>query len=145
MIFNNNSPYTTEWSVASTFCQDSGIILKFESSESSKYIRTLDMGLFSCFDHEREHLIFETRLHIKDIFVTKEGAWIGYKWMRMLSLYDLLVHGSVVHNKYLLKAKNQKRLHKQLKLIYHLHRSGTEVPRDEAPNGHKHGTKLSNT
>eukprot|EP01084_Bolivina_argentea_P207998 354768_1 len=67
--FNAPTSTTTESSIATEFGNDTGIVIKFESSESSQYIRTLDMGLFSCFDRESEHLIFETRLHIKDIFI----------------------------------------------------------------------------
>eukprot|EP01084_Bolivina_argentea_P069854 127038_1 len=67
------------------------------------------MGLFSCFDRESEHLIFETRLHIKDIWIPTEGLWVGPKMMNALSLYDLIVHGNIV-NKRLLKDKIQNRL-----------------------------------
>eukprot|EP01084_Bolivina_argentea_P048117 88672_1 len=71
--FDAPTSTTTETSVALTFCESGsqGIVLKFMSSDSSEYIKTLDMGLFSCFDHECEHLIFETRLHIKDIYVPR--------------------------------------------------------------------------
>eukprot|EP01084_Bolivina_argentea_P238311 400377_1 len=59
--FNQPTSTTTSAQIASNFCSGGGIVLRFESSESSKHIRTLDMGLFSCFDAEEEHLIFETR------------------------------------------------------------------------------------
>eukprot|EP01084_Bolivina_argentea_P312078 540272_1 len=75
--FDAPTSTTTASSVATEFGADTGIVIKFESSESSKYIRTLDMGLFSCFDRESEHLIFETRLHIKDIWIPTEGLWVG--------------------------------------------------------------------
>eukprot|EP01084_Bolivina_argentea_P072149 131035_1 len=74
--FDAPTSTTTASSVAQTFCDDRGIVIKFESSDSSKMIRTLDMSLFTCFDHEEEHLIFETRLHIKDIWIPREKGWI---------------------------------------------------------------------
>eukprot|EP01084_Bolivina_argentea_P038386 70964_1 len=52
---------TTASSVAGTFGGGAGIVMKLESCESTKYIRTVDMDVFTCFDHEEEHLIFETR------------------------------------------------------------------------------------
>eukprot|EP01084_Bolivina_argentea_P083744 151611_1 len=108
---------TTEPAVAVSFGQGNGIILKFESCDSSRYIRTLDMGLFSCFDEEYEHLIFETRVHMKDIAIPSEKGWIGYKWMKVILLYDLLVQGRIIHNSQLLKKGNQNRLCKMLQLI----------------------------
>eukprot|EP01084_Bolivina_argentea_P261051 441018_1 len=115
--FNAPTSTTTASSVATEFGADMGIILKFKSSESSEYIRTLDMSLFSCFERESEHLIFETRLHVNDIFIPTERLWIGSKLMNILSLYDLLAHGNIVHQKRLLKQSNQKRLCKLLKSI----------------------------
>eukprot|EP01084_Bolivina_argentea_P083737 151602_1 len=100
--FNAPTSTTTEQSIGLEFGHGTGILIKFESSESSKYIRTLNMSLFSCFDRESEHLIFETRLHIKDIFVPTERQWMGNAYMKPLSLYDLLDHGNNVHRKYLL-------------------------------------------
>eukprot|EP01084_Bolivina_argentea_P022961 42733_1 len=70
--FSAPTSTTTVHQVALTFC-DQGIMLKFESSDSSAYIKALDMGPFTCFDHEHEYLIFETRLHIRDIFVPREN------------------------------------------------------------------------
>eukprot|EP01084_Bolivina_argentea_P317904 551223_1 len=61
--FDAPTSTTTETGVALSFCNDRGIVIMFESSDSSKHIRSLDMSLFTCFDHEEEHLIFETRLH----------------------------------------------------------------------------------
>eukprot|EP01084_Bolivina_argentea_P300041 517257_1 len=75
--FDAPTSTTTASSVATEFGAATGIVIKFESSESSKYIRTLDMGLYTCFDRESEHLIFEARLHIMDIFVPNEKLWIG--------------------------------------------------------------------
>eukprot|EP01083_Nonionella_stella_P080509 221309_1 len=115
-FFDAPTSTTSDSSVAQRFCDGNGIVLKFESSESSKYIRTLDMGLFSCFE-ESEHLIFETRLHIKDIAIPSEASWIGDDWIKTLSLYDLLIHGGTVHNRELLKKKIQKRLCKLLQRI----------------------------
>eukprot|EP01084_Bolivina_argentea_P083742 151608_1 len=110
---------TSAMSIAQNFSTDSGIILKLVSNESSEHIRTLDMSLFSCFDSEEEHLIFETRLHIKDIAIPAEGGWIGKKYMNAISLYDILIHGGSVHKKelFLLKKGNQNRLCKLLKSI----------------------------
>eukprot|EP01084_Bolivina_argentea_P107588 192361_1 len=59
--FDAPTSTTTASSVATSF-GSTGIVVKFESSESSKYIRTLDMAPFCLFDKEEEHLIFETRL-----------------------------------------------------------------------------------
>eukprot|EP01084_Bolivina_argentea_P147563 258159_1 len=56
---------TTAQSIACNFGGGAGIVMKLESSESMQHIKTLDMDVFSCFEHEEEHLIFETRLHIK--------------------------------------------------------------------------------
>ena len=68
------------------------------------------MSVFTCYDNEEEHLIFETRLHIKDIWIPREKVWIGKKWMKRLSLFDLIIHGTSVHNEYLLTKKNQQKL-----------------------------------
>eukprot|EP01084_Bolivina_argentea_P068170 124069_1 len=57
---------TTARSVACNFGGGAGIVMALESSRSTKYIKTLDMDLFTCFHDEEEHLIFETRLHIKN-------------------------------------------------------------------------------
>eukprot|EP01084_Bolivina_argentea_P204512 349258_1 len=94
-----------------------GIVMELKSSDSSEYIKTLDMNLFSCFPHEEEHLIFETRLHINDIFIPKNKQWIGADLMLPLSLYDLLIHGSFIHNNALLKKKHQKKLFKILQNV----------------------------
>eukprot|EP01084_Bolivina_argentea_P159457 277713_1 len=114
--FDAPTSTTIESSVAGSFCNDRGIIMKLETSDSSQYIKTLDMSLFSRFDHESEHLIFETRLHIKDIFIpdTRGSVWVGNKIIQQLSLYDLLIKGNTIHSKYLLKKKTQKGLHKML-------------------------------
>eukprot|EP01084_Bolivina_argentea_P214608 364334_1 len=116
-VFDAPTSTTTAASVASGFCNDQGIVAKFESCDSLKNIRSLDMSLFTCFDNEEEHLIFETRLHIKDIFIPSENVWIGKKWMNKLSLYDLLIHANDIYDECLLKKKNQKNLCKTLKHI----------------------------
>eukprot|EP01084_Bolivina_argentea_P260493 439937_1 len=90
--FDAPTSTTTASNVATNF-GETGIVIKFESSESTKYIRTLDMGSFTCYHNEEEHLIFETRLHIKDIFIPRSKLWIGSKLMKRLSLFDLLIHG----------------------------------------------------
>eukprot|EP01084_Bolivina_argentea_P257107 433081_1 len=69
--FNAPTSTTTAASVAESYGQERGIVLTFESSESEKYIKTLDMDPFTCYHNEEEHLIFETRLHIKDIFLQR--------------------------------------------------------------------------
>eukprot|EP01084_Bolivina_argentea_P271196 461367_1 len=107
--FDAPTSTTTQDSVALSFGEN-GIMIKFESCDSTKYIKTLDMSLFTCYDHEEEHLIFETRLHINDIWIPNDRLWIGKQLMRSLSLYDLLVHGHTVHNQQLLKSKVQNRL-----------------------------------
>eukprot|EP01084_Bolivina_argentea_P167640 290909_1 len=101
---------TTASSVALSFGNSTGVVMKLVSCESSPHIKTLDMGLFSCFDNEEEHLIFETRLHIQDIFIPTEKCFIGAKLMHSLSLYDLLTHGNIVHEKKLLKTNKQTKL-----------------------------------
>eukprot|EP01084_Bolivina_argentea_P306194 529063_1 len=108
---------TTASSVALGFGNDRGVVVMFESSDSTEFIRSLNMSLFTCFDHEEEHLIFETRLHIRNIFVPKETVWIGKSWMKQLSLFDLLTHGHDIKNKYFTTQKNQKKLCKNLKKI----------------------------
>eukprot|EP01084_Bolivina_argentea_P179939 310897_1 len=75
--FDAPTSTTTLFSVANGFSQQTGIIMMLQSSESTKHIKTLDMDVFSCFDHEEEHLIFETRLHIKNIFIHSSRAWVG--------------------------------------------------------------------
>eukprot|EP01084_Bolivina_argentea_P061960 113268_1 len=74
--FNSPTSTTTAASVASSFAEN-GIVVKMVSCESMEYIKTIDMSLFTCFDHEEEHLIFETRLRIKDIFLTSSNQWMG--------------------------------------------------------------------
>eukprot|EP01084_Bolivina_argentea_P044201 81370_1 len=108
--FDAPTSTTSDAAVAANFCQHGGVILQFQSSESSTYIRTLDMSLFSAYGTEREHLIFETRLHIANIAVPSDGGWIGQKFMQMLSLYDKITHGSIIHDGRLLTTRNQKRL-----------------------------------
>eukprot|EP01084_Bolivina_argentea_P313843 543549_1 len=115
--FDAPTSTTSDLIVAERFCDYDGIVLRLESSESSKYIRTLNMALFSRFDLEREHLIFETRLHINGIALRTETGYIRYKWMKVISLYDLLIHGSIVHDHQLLENTNQNRLYKLLQLI----------------------------
>ena len=112
-FFYQPTSTTTEENVACSFGQN-GVVLKFESADSNKYIKTLDMSLFTCFENEREHLIFETRLHIKDIFVPRIGCYIGKNIMNRLSLFDLLIHGNNIHDKNLLKEKRQKSVAKML-------------------------------
>eukprot|EP01084_Bolivina_argentea_P028586 53107_1 len=73
--FDAPTSTTTASSVATSFGKGTGIVIQFESCESSQYIRTLNMSLYTCFEGEEEHLIFETRLHIKDIFIPTEGGW----------------------------------------------------------------------
>eukprot|EP01084_Bolivina_argentea_P206562 352638_1 len=70
------------------------------------------MALFTCYDHEEEHLIFETRLRIKDIFIQNpvKSTWIGQSIIKRLSLYDLLIHGNHIHSSELLTDKNQRKL-----------------------------------
>eukprot|EP01084_Bolivina_argentea_P061829 113031_1 len=112
--FDSPTSTTTAESVACSFGGDNGIILKLEGCESTKYIKTLDMGLFTCFHNEDEQLIFETRLHIKDIFMPSSAQFIGKRLMNIFSLYDLLIHGNYIQEAKLLTQKNQKAL---LKLI----------------------------
>merc|ERR1712228_600202 len=107
---------TTEQSVACSFGQ-SGIVMKLESADSNKYVKTLDMALFTCFENEAEHLIFESNLHIKDIFVPGIRCWIGNRIMNTLTLYDQLINNQHVDDERLLKQKNQQRLVKLLKYI----------------------------
>eukprot|EP01083_Nonionella_stella_P091303 255254_1 len=108
--FDQPTSTTTEESVATSFTHGTGMVLSFESCESCKYIKTLDMSLFSCYDTEQEHLIFEARLRIKDIFIPTNRQWIGKRWIKTLTLYDLLVHGNTIYEKHLLTPKNQLRL-----------------------------------
>eukprot|EP01084_Bolivina_argentea_P199100 340752_1 len=75
--FDAPTSTTTASSVAEQFGGGAGVVLELETSDSTKYIKTLDMSLFSCFEREEEHLIFETRLHIKNIFMQQSGGWIG--------------------------------------------------------------------
>eukprot|EP01084_Bolivina_argentea_P288639 495455_1 len=116
--FNAPSSLTTDRVTATNFCTDRGIIMMCESGDYSEFIRTLDMTLFSCFDMEKEHLIYETTLHIKDIWNPKDGVWIGTKMhmVKALSLYESLVRVGIVHTN-LLKKKTQKRLCKMLKVV----------------------------
>eukprot|EP01084_Bolivina_argentea_P169830 294344_1 len=75
------------------------------------------MSLFSCFDQEEEQLIFETRLHIKDIWLPDTQQWIGQNMMKSLSLYDLLTHGHNIHNQQLLKSGVQNRLFRMMQSV----------------------------
>ena len=109
-LFNQPTSTATEQSVATTYSTESGIMIAFESCDSSQYIRTLDMSLFSCFSAEYEHLIFETRLRISHIYIPSEGVWIKSNWIKRLSLYDLLMHGNNIHDKTLLNIKRQSKL-----------------------------------
>ena len=111
--FDQPTSTTTEENIACNFGR-SGVVLKFESADSNQYIKTLDMSLFTCFENEREHLIFETRLHIKDIFMPRIGCWIGKNIMNRLSLFDLLIHGNTIKDKRLLNEKRQKSVCKML-------------------------------
>eukprot|EP01084_Bolivina_argentea_P152152 265456_1 len=112
--FNAPTSTTSDPNIAEQFCYVDGIVLKFESCESSPHIRTLDMSLFSRFIAEKEHLIFETRLKINDISIPTTRGWIGERLMNALSLFDALVHGNDIHGQHLLKVENQKTLCKLL-------------------------------
>eukprot|EP01084_Bolivina_argentea_P165860 288067_1 len=114
--FDAPTSCTTAQNVAQGFGHG-GIVVTFTSSDSSKYIRTLDMGLFSTYEHEEEHLIFETRLRIKSIWSGTLGGRIPPSIMKWLSLYDLIIHGNEIHDSKLLQIKNQDRLQKKLKLM----------------------------
>eukprot|EP01083_Nonionella_stella_P192436 711333_1 len=105
--FDQPTSTTTAQSIATSFSHGTGMVLSFENCESCQFIRALDMSLFSCFDTEEEHLIFEARLRIKDIFIPKDRKWVGKCWMKALTLYDLLIHGNRIYEKHLLKSKNQ--------------------------------------
>eukprot|EP01084_Bolivina_argentea_P199105 340764_1 len=74
--FSSPTSTTTAESVACQFGGGNGIVIKFKSCGSEKYIKTFDMDLFTCFDNEEEHLIFETRLHIKKIFLQRVCKWV---------------------------------------------------------------------
>lgn len=111
--FNAPTSTTTEEAVASSFGEN-GVILEFESADSNEYIKTFDMCMFTCYPNEREHLIFESRLHIKDIWVPRLGCWVGKKIISALSLLDLLIHGNAIHENKLMTKKNQKKLYKRI-------------------------------
>eukprot|EP01084_Bolivina_argentea_P084866 153438_1 len=115
--FDAPTSTTTAESVATTFSQATGIVMKFECCDSEEYIKTLDMDPFSCYGNEEEHLIFETRLHIKDVWMPTKGTWIGSSFMYRLSLFDLLIHGNTIFNDRLLSNKTQKNLLKTLKAV----------------------------
>eukprot|EP01084_Bolivina_argentea_P303779 524568_1 len=118
-VFDAPTSTTSEQSVASNFGSDGGIVVQFSGCDSTKFIKTLNMELFSQYDNEHEHLIFETRLRIDDIFLPSpvRSAWIGQDWIHVLSLYDLLIHGSIIHDQKLLKKRTQKLLVKTLKNV----------------------------
>ena len=80
------------------------------TADSQPYIRCLDMALFSCYDHEEEQLIFETRCHIKDIWITSERTFIGRKIMNTLSLYDQIIHGTLIDTYLIKKTKIAQKL-----------------------------------
>ena len=71
-------------------------MVMLQSADSDPFIRTMDMAPFTCFYHEDEHLIFETRCRIKDIWMQREKMWIGSEIMITISLYDQLIHGTTV-------------------------------------------------
>eukprot|EP01083_Nonionella_stella_P208093 755436_1 len=106
-------------SVANVFTKGTGIVLSFESCESCKYIRALDMSLFSIFSHEEEFLIFEARLRIRDLFIPtqRKDPWVGQHYMKALALYDMIIHGNTIHDKPLLNKTNQKRLRHILRYV----------------------------
>eukprot|EP01084_Bolivina_argentea_P290790 499614_1 len=112
--FNEPTPTTTAKSVATL--SSTGIVMQLESSDSTKYIKTLDMDVFSDFQHEEQHLILETTLHIKDIYLSQQSQWIGNSLMNRFSLYDSLIHGNYIENLRLLKKKNQRLLFKMLQV-----------------------------
>ncbi|MCH2242777.1 MAG: hypothetical protein MK041_12825, partial [Aquabacterium sp.] len=115
--FDQPTSTTTEQNVACSFTKGGGVVLKFGSADSNEFIKTIDMSLFSNFPHEREQLVFETRLHIKDIFIPRLGGWIGKNTMSALSLFDLLIHGSAIYDAQLLKKKKQRTLAKMMAAV----------------------------
>eukprot|EP01084_Bolivina_argentea_P266961 452992_1 len=115
--FDAPTSTTTAESTACNFGGGAGIVMKLESSESTRYIKTLDMDLFTCFHNEEEHLIFETRLHIKDIWLQKSGEWVGNSLMNTFSLYDLCIHGNDIHEQRLLKKKPQRALVRMMECV----------------------------
>eukprot|EP01083_Nonionella_stella_P025952 71453_1 len=115
--FDQPTSTSTAQSVATSFGKGTGMVLSFESCESCKYIRALDMSLFSNFSMEEEYLIFEARVRIADIFIQTERQWIGRPWIKILALYDLIIHGNTIYDKPLLTKTNQKRL---LNILQHV-------------------------
>ena len=108
---------TTEEAVATSFGEN-GVVMKLESADSnSSYIKTIDMQLFTCFDNEAEHFIFESLLHINDIFVPRSSCWVGQGIMNRLSLFALLSNNAFVDDDQLLKESNQRGLIKILQCI----------------------------
>eukprot|EP01084_Bolivina_argentea_P285027 488690_1 len=111
--FNAPTSTTTSSAAASSFGGGNGIVIMMDSADSQPYIRSLDMALFTCYDHEEEQLIFETRCHIKDIWITSQRKFIGKKIMNTLSLYDQIIHGTIIDNS-LIKNKIQTTLNSML-------------------------------
>eukprot|EP01084_Bolivina_argentea_P199101 340754_1 len=107
-VFNAPTSTTTSSSVAINFGGGSGIILNLESNDSEEYIKTVDMNLFSPYDTEEEHLIYQSKLHIKDIFMAMEQTWIGKNLMNILCLYDGLVTGNIINDALLKKSVQRK-------------------------------------
>eukprot|EP01084_Bolivina_argentea_P096722 173868_1 len=112
-VFNAPTSTTTATSVALAF-GNTGIMIQMQSADSTQYIRALDMSPFTCFDHEEEYLIFETRCHITDIYIPSESRYIGKDLMNVISLYDQLIHGMRIHDKSLLKKKTQRCLFRMI-------------------------------
>ena len=114
-VFEAPTSTTTSQEAAGTFGGGGGIVIKLKSADHDTHIRTLDMAAFTCYHHEEEHLIMDTRCRIHDIFVQSEGAWMGNNLMSALSLFDAVVLGMNIHDKRQLKRKTQRLLTRLLK------------------------------
>ena len=108
---------TTQKTVATSF-GSKGVVMKLESADShSRYIKTIDMQLFTCYEHESEQFIYDAELRISDLFIPRISRWIGKNLMNCLLLLELLSKDVSVHNEQLLEEKNQKGLIRILECI----------------------------
>ena len=105
-----------------------GIILQFESDNSTQTVNELNVSWFSDFSSEFERLFYECTLKISDIIL--DGKVRNYKKLKILGLYDEITHGGFI-KKYHEKNLSEKNQNKLLKLLEKTMKHGVKSVYDE--------------
>eukprot|EP01084_Bolivina_argentea_P004530 8620_1 len=103
---------TVNRDAALTFCghNRNGILLTFQSSNSSKQIYTLALDKLSAYPNERERLFFEATLAIKNIQNLRKPMKKYKTHIKMVLLYDAVTHGQFLSTLKISKSDTEKLL-----------------------------------